>query len=58
MLHVREEGLKISGGQLNSVVVAVAAIFPGSVVTMLMVGGQLTPSLQVGKEEGWATLGQ
>ena len=58
MLHVREEGLRISGGQLNSVVVAVAAMFPGSVVTMLMVGAQMMSSLQVGKKEGWATLDQ
>lgn len=58
MLYVQEEGLKISSGQLNSVVVAVAAIFSGPVVTMLMVGFQLTSSLQIGKEEGWATLGQ
>ena len=55
MLHMREEGLRISGGQLSSVV---APIVPGSVVTMLMVGFQLTSSLQVGKEEGWAILDQ
>ena len=55
MLHVREEGLRISGGQLSSVV---APIVPGLVVTMLMVGFQLTFSLQIGKEEGWATLDQ
>ena len=55
MLHVREEELRISGGQLNSVV---APIVPGLVVTMLMVGFQLTSSLQIGKEEGWATLDQ
>ena len=55
-LHVQEGGQKISGGQLNSVVVAVAAIFPGFAVTMLMVGGQMMSSLQIWKEEGWATL--
>jgi len=55
MLHMREEGLRISGGQLSSVV---APIVPGLVVTMLMVGFQLMSSLQVGKEEGWATLDQ
>ena len=41
MLHVQEEGLKISGGQLNSVV---APIVPGLVVTMLMVEFQMMSS--------------
>ena len=38
--------------------VAVAAIFPGSVVTMLIVGFLMTSFFQVGKEKGWAILDQ
>ena len=41
MLYVQEEGLKISSGQLNSVV---APIVPGLVVTMLMVEFQMMSS--------------
>ena len=54
---MQQGALKISGEQLNSLV-AVAAIFPGLVVTMLIVEFQMTSSLQVGKEKGWAILDQ